>query len=169
MLADMSSPEIDRARTDLGSRLRHLRRSHRLTGHDLARLAGWDGAKVSRFEHGKQLPTPDDIDTWCTLTESRLQIPDLLAAVRTIDAAEAEWRRTAHRRRQHSVPRIDTERLAGIEHALSHGGHVDAGLATDLRAAGLPELAAAIESELLTRGVAATPVSPPAECTSPRE
>lgn len=152
MLADMTSPDIDQARTELGARLRQLRRSKRLTGRDLARLAGWDGAKVSRFEHGKQLPTSADLDTWCALTDSRVQIPDLLAAVRNIDAAQMEWRRTAHlRRQQQPAPRIAPGQLAAIERALAEGGRVDAGLVADLRAAGMPELARVIENELLAR------------------
>lgn len=59
--------------------------------------------KVSRIEHGRQTPTENDIRDWCAATDSTLQIPDLIASVRNINAAYLEWKRilaNGHTRRQ---------------------------------------------------------------------
>ncbi|WP_039808840.1 helix-turn-helix domain-containing protein [Nocardia otitidiscaviarum] len=84
---------IQQARDTLGARLRELRREAGLTGLELARLAGWDNSKVSRYEHGKQIPSEQDVQTWCVLTDSTLQLPDLIASVRNIESAYLEWKR----------------------------------------------------------------------------
>ncbi|WP_280411347.1 helix-turn-helix domain-containing protein [Nocardia asiatica] len=142
------SPEedIEQARQLLGRRLRDLRRASKLTGRDLAREAGWHGSKVTRFEHGSQLPTPGDLETWCAITGSGLHLPDLLAAVRNIDAASMEARRTDAQRRGQQRRRqpIDVRQLARIEACLAEGGQIDATVVAELQAAGLPELARAI-------------------------
>lgn len=52
-------------------RLRELRARAGLSGKDLADRAGppkWAQSKVSRIEHGKQVPTKTDIDTWADIT-----------------------------------------------------------------------------------------------------
>lgn len=98
---------VQEAREALGARLRGLRRSANLTGRALAQRAGWDNSKVSRYEHGKQMPTVEDIRVWCTLTDSVVQIPDLIAEVRNIDASYLEWRRVSARRLQQSAGRME--------------------------------------------------------------
>ncbi|BCK56181.1 helix-turn-helix domain-containing protein [Nocardia wallacei] len=96
---------VDDARQVLGVRLRDLRVSARMTGRGLAAAAGWHPAKVSKIEHGKQLPSEEDLAIWCRLTDNKLALPDLAAALRNVDAAYMEWRRIAatgraHRQRQ---------------------------------------------------------------------
>jgi hypothetical protein len=46
----------------------------------LASTAGWDASKVSKIEHGKQLPSADDLTVWSQLTDNNLALPDLIAA-----------------------------------------------------------------------------------------
>lgn len=84
---------VHQAREVLGSRLRELRRDARLTGRDLANLAGWHSSKVSRIEYGKQNPSESDIWTWCLHTHAEDQTPDLIASLRGIEALWVEWRK----------------------------------------------------------------------------
>lgn len=78
----------------LGVRLRDLRRDAALTGRQLARQCGWQPSKVSKLEYGKQTPTESDIRDWCLACGFPSEIPDLISAVRTIDAQIIDWRRT---------------------------------------------------------------------------
>lgn len=94
---------VREARENLGTRLRELRKDASLNGQQLADRCGWHPSKVSRIEHGRQTPTENDIRDWCAATDSTLQIPDLIASVRNINAAYLEWKRilaTGHTRRQ---------------------------------------------------------------------
>lgn len=94
---------VHQAREALGYRLRDLRRDARLTGQQLAELAGWHGSKVSKIEHGKQTPTEYDIRLWCRHAGADSQLPELIASVRHIEAMYMEWRRVlgvGTRRRQ---------------------------------------------------------------------
>lgn len=87
----------------LGHRLRDLRRDARLSGQQLAGLAGWHGSKVSKIEHGKQTPSEDDLRVWCEHTRAPGQLAELVAALRHIEAMWMEWRRVlgvGTRRRQ---------------------------------------------------------------------
>ncbi|MBB5913980.1 hypothetical protein BJY24_002847 [Nocardia transvalensis] len=49
---------------------------------------------MPKIEYGKTKPSEADIKTWCTLTGSNGEIPELVATLRNIDAAYREWRRT---------------------------------------------------------------------------
>jgi len=109
---------VQQARLNLGIRLRELRRDAGLNGVRLAQLTGWDNSKVSRIEHGKQTPTEDDIRVWCAHTHATLHVPDLIASVRNIEAAWAEWRRivgAGHARRQ--LEAIEQENRTGLVRA----------------------------------------------------
>lgn len=93
----------DQARVSLGVRLRDLRRDAGLSGVELAERAGWLSSKVSKIEHGKQTPSEDDLSAWCNHCGALKELPDLIAAVRSIETQFAEWRRIARsgtRRRQ---------------------------------------------------------------------
>ncbi len=86
-----------------------------MTGRALASAAGWEPSKVSKIEHGKQLPSEDDLATWCQLTDNNLALPDLTATLRNVAAAYLEWRRiaaTGHARRQRQS--IQIEGAAGL-------------------------------------------------------
>lgn len=110
----------------MGGRLRDLRKDAGLTGRRLAALAEWPGSKVSKIEYGKQTPTDDDIRTWCRLTCSEEQVPDLIAAARDIELMYIEWRRklrTGTKRRQETSLRLeaDTRLLRWFEPLLVPG------------------------------------------------
>ncbi len=66
--------EVSAQRARLGTRLRELRASRFPSGSAMARHLGWQQTKVSKFELGTQLPTPEELDLW----------------VAAVDAGEAE-------------------------------------------------------------------------------
>ncbi|MDP4505247.1 helix-turn-helix domain-containing protein [Nonomuraea turcica] len=90
------STEAQRARENLGARLRDLRKEAGLTGRALAALAGWQLSKVSKIEHGKQNATAEDVRTWCHHCNAESRAADLVASVRNIETLWTEWRRALH-------------------------------------------------------------------------
>lgn len=103
---------LHQARQALGQQLRDLRKDARLTGRGLAQLAGWHSSKVSKIEYGKQTPSEEDIQAWCRHTSAEQHIPDLIAAVRNIEAMYVEWRRALSvgtRRRQNASRRLEAD------------------------------------------------------------
>ena len=59
----------------------------------LARLAGWQPSKITKIEPGRQTPSEADLRTWCDHCGALAELPDLIAAVRSIETQFAEWRR----------------------------------------------------------------------------
>jgi transcriptional regulator with XRE-family HTH domain len=101
---------VHQAREALGHRLRDLRKDAGLSGVGLAERAGWHSSKVSKIEYGRQTPSEEDIRVWCRHTGADDQVPDLIAAVRHIEAAYVEWRRTlgtGTRRRQNTSRKLE--------------------------------------------------------------
>jgi transcriptional regulator with XRE-family HTH domain len=97
------STTADQARVALGVRLRDIRRDAGLSSTQLALTSGWRPSKISKIEHGKQTPTEADLSSWCVACGAADQLPDLIAAVRSIETQFAEWRRilrTGTKRRQ---------------------------------------------------------------------
>jgi transcriptional regulator with XRE-family HTH domain len=89
----------------LGSRLRGLRRDAGMTGRQLAAQCRWAPSKITKIEHGRQLPSEADLRDWCLACGFPSEIADLIAAVRSIEAQFVDWRRslsigTRHRQRQ---------------------------------------------------------------------
>ena len=84
---------MQRARQELGERLRDIRLDAGLSGRDLSRAAGWHEAKTSRIELAKQAPADSDIRTWCDVCRVPDQAADLIAASRAADSMYQEWRR----------------------------------------------------------------------------
>jgi len=108
----------DDARASLGVRLRDIRRDAGLSGTQLAELCGWLSSKVSKIEHGKQTPSEDDLRAWCENCRALPDLPDLIAAVRSIETQFAEWRRIIRsgirRRQQASATVYERTRLFRI-------------------------------------------------------
>jgi transcriptional regulator with XRE-family HTH domain len=89
----------------LGLRLRDLRRDAGMTGRQLAAGCEWPPSKVSKIEHGRQIPSEADVRDWCLACGFPSEIPDLITTIRSIDAQLKDWRRslglgTRHRQRQ---------------------------------------------------------------------
>lgn len=92
-MAVSPSSSVQRARQELGERLRDIRLDAGLSGRDLSRAAGWHEAKTSRIELAKQAPSDSDIRTWCEICHVPDQAVDLIAASRAADSMYQEWRR----------------------------------------------------------------------------
>jgi transcriptional regulator with XRE-family HTH domain len=108
----------DQARVSLGVRLRDIRRDAGLSGTDLARLSGWQPSKITKIEHGRQTPSEEDLRAWCEYCRAPAELPDLIAAVRSIETQFAEWRRIirggVRRRQQASAAVYERARLFRI-------------------------------------------------------
>jgi transcriptional regulator with XRE-family HTH domain len=78
----------------LGIRLRDLRRDAGLTGRQLAAACNWQPSKVSKIEYGRQTPTEPDIRDWCLACGFPSEVPELIAAVRSIHSQYVDWRRS---------------------------------------------------------------------------
>ena len=108
----------DQARASLGIRLRDIRRDAGLSGTELARLAGWQPSKITKIEHGRQTPSEDDLRVWSEHCHASAELPDLIAAVRSIETQFAEWRRIIRggirRRQEASAAVYDRARLFRI-------------------------------------------------------
>jgi transcriptional regulator with XRE-family HTH domain len=85
--------EVQQAREALGCRLGDIRRDARLSGRQLAELAGWHFTKVSKVEHGRSMPSDADIELWCFHCGAESQIADLTAAARGIEKMYIELKR----------------------------------------------------------------------------
>lgn len=117
---------LQQAKQALGGRLREIRTAAGLTQRDLARLAGWHSSKASRIEHGKQMPSEDDIKQWCLHSGQPEPVPDLMAMVRALDEMWVEWRRslatgTRHRQREQVAFESSTRLLRWYEALLVPG------------------------------------------------
>lgn len=103
---------VDRARQNLGARLRELRKDAGLNGRQLSESAGWHWSKTSRLERGERQPSEDDLAVWCRVCDAELALPDLLASLRNVQAQWAEWKRVAgagHARRQRRGVELDAK------------------------------------------------------------
>ncbi|WP_327580891.1 helix-turn-helix transcriptional regulator [Nonomuraea sp. NBC_00507] len=87
----------ERARDALGLRLRELRRDARLNGQQLAEAHGWHRTKVYKIESGKQTPSDADIEAWATTCGAPEQVPELIAALRSLEGMYVEFRRMFRR------------------------------------------------------------------------
>ncbi|GGJ85752.1 hypothetical protein GCM10010123_14240 [Pilimelia anulata] len=82
---------VAEARRDLGARLRQVRRSAGLTGRTLAALCGIHYTRLSRLEHGHQVPTEQNIRDWCQHCSTPALAPELIAALRAVDGQYLDW------------------------------------------------------------------------------
>jgi transcriptional regulator with XRE-family HTH domain len=101
-----SSSSAWQARQALGIRLGEIRKDADPTGRGLSLLCGWHESKVSRIEHGRTAPSPDDIRLWCQHCGAAGETADLLASLRSVEDMFVEWRRmerTGLKRAQQAV------------------------------------------------------------------
>lgn len=97
------SSSVQEARKALAQRLGELRKDAGLAGRDLAARCGWHPSKASRIENARTRPSDDDLRAWCRACAAEDQIPDLIAASRTVETMYREWRhlqRTGLKRNQ---------------------------------------------------------------------
>jgi transcriptional regulator with XRE-family HTH domain len=105
---------VQQTREALGSKLRNLRRSTNLTGRDLAERLSWPASKISKLETGRQTPTEADVTAWVAATTNDEQdTVAVLAMLRTMESAHAEWQRLlSGGTRHHQSTWADMERKA---------------------------------------------------------
>lgn len=87
------TPGEQQARQALADRLREVREDAGLNAKELAAAVGWHRTKISKIEHAARPPSSEDIRAWCRACGAEEQIPDLLAALRTVEGMYVEWRR----------------------------------------------------------------------------
>ncbi|MFE7133558.1 helix-turn-helix domain-containing protein [Streptomyces sp. NPDC057638] len=90
------STDYQRAREDLGRRLRELRSESptgRLTGTSLARRLGWPQSKISKLENGRQTPTADDLRAWVDATGHPGVYEELHGRLQGFESHIRSWRR----------------------------------------------------------------------------
>ncbi|MEV6407310.1 MULTISPECIES: helix-turn-helix domain-containing protein [Streptomyces] len=90
------STDYQRAREELGRRLRELRLESpdgRLTGVQLAQRLGWQQSKVSKLENGRQTPTDDDLLAWAEATGQAAVFDELRARLKGFESHIRSWRR----------------------------------------------------------------------------
>lgn len=80
-------------RRALGARMREVRKDAGLTARALALATDQHYTRVSKIESGTQVPTDNDIRTWCTACRAEDQVPDLIATARAVELAYQEFRR----------------------------------------------------------------------------
>ncbi|MFJ8475236.1 helix-turn-helix domain-containing protein [Kitasatospora sp. NPDC094011] len=81
------------ARQAFGTQLKELRRDAHLSGVELAQHCGWHKTKVSKIEHGTQIPTEEDIRKWATACAVEGQTPELIAMSREIEQMWTDYKR----------------------------------------------------------------------------
>lgn len=81
----------------LAERLYRLRKSSGLTGEELAAGMGWPAGtgrtKVSKIEHGKQVPSAEDIRAWAAASGHPEQAGELLDLLADVQTVHTRWRR----------------------------------------------------------------------------
>lgn len=90
-------------RLEFGDRLAALREGADLQQKDLAAALGWDPSKVSKLEHGRQLPTDVDLTHWVHTTDADDHLDQMRDQLRRLRIAHGAWRRqvrAGHRARQ---------------------------------------------------------------------
>ncbi|MGW3184531.1 helix-turn-helix domain-containing protein [Kitasatospora sp. NPDC001119] len=81
------------ARRAFGTQLKELRQDAYLSGVELAQRCGWHKTKVSKIEHGTQIPAEEDIRRWATACAVEGQTPELIAMSREIEQMWTDYKR----------------------------------------------------------------------------
>ncbi|MFJ9798429.1 helix-turn-helix domain-containing protein [Streptomyces sp. NPDC101145] len=90
------STDFQKARADLGARLRELRMSGPqgpLTGPQLAQRLGWAHSKIYKLENGRQTATAADLQAWAEATGQPGAAGELRARLKSLESQVRSWRR----------------------------------------------------------------------------
>lgn len=90
------STDFEKARADLGARLRELRVSGPngpLTGPQLAQRLGWAHSKIYKLENGRQTATAADLQAWAEATGQPGAADELRARLKSLESQVRSWRR----------------------------------------------------------------------------
>jgi transcriptional regulator with XRE-family HTH domain len=85
--------ELDRTRSDLGARLRELRRAAGLSGPALAAQLGWSQSRIAKFETGRVIPSPENVQALTSALGASPEVTQaLLEQARTLATQLRTWR-----------------------------------------------------------------------------
>jgi transcriptional regulator with XRE-family HTH domain len=84
---------FQRAREDLGVKLRELRGAAHLSGKELARMHDWHPSKISKIENGKQTASEADLKAWAAACGQPELTGELVASLRTLESHYVQHRR----------------------------------------------------------------------------
>lgn len=87
---------IERARKDLGRRLREIRRSAGLTGVQLAELLAWSQSKISKIETGRQNPESAEVVDWTRACGREDAAADLVSRLTELESMWVAWKDQLH-------------------------------------------------------------------------
>ncbi|CAL9439991.1 helix-turn-helix domain-containing protein [Streptomyces sp. enrichment culture] len=90
------STDFQKARADLGARLRELRATGPngpLTGPQLAQRLGWAHSKIYKLENGRQTATAADLQAWAEATGQPGAADELKARLKSLETQVRSWRR----------------------------------------------------------------------------
>ncbi|MEU2731192.1 helix-turn-helix transcriptional regulator [Streptomyces griseoviridis] len=123
------STDYQRAREELGRRLRELRHESprgRLTGPELARRLGWPQSKISKLENGRQTPSDGDLRAWAEATGQPQVFGELSARLKGFESHIRSWRRqlaSGHRAAQENYTTLvsGTRTIRAWQTGVVHG------------------------------------------------
>jgi transcriptional regulator with XRE-family HTH domain len=73
--------------------MREIRLDAGLSGRELAAATGQHFTRVSKIEHGVQVPGDADIRAWCAACGADVLVTDLIATARAVESSYLEFRR----------------------------------------------------------------------------
>jgi hypothetical protein len=88
-----ASSSAQAARKALADRLVGIRKDAGINGRELSARCGWHPAKTTRIQSAKVAPSEADIRAWCDACGCVDQVPDLIAASRSVESMYVEWKR----------------------------------------------------------------------------
>jgi transcriptional regulator with XRE-family HTH domain len=84
-------------RLTLAERLFRMRKDAGLKAVELAAALGWEGeagrVKVSRIQNGHQVPGPEEVTAWASVTGHRNEAAELLDLLAGMQTIHSQWRR----------------------------------------------------------------------------
>lgn len=121
-------PRVSPQRAALGARLAEIRAGRFRSGSALARHLGWQQSRVSKLEHGYQLPSSEDLDAWAAASECgpdvRAELGKLLTLARIQHSSWAQVYRSgdiAARQADVAAAESDSESLCGYQPSMVPG------------------------------------------------
>jgi transcriptional regulator with XRE-family HTH domain len=103
----------------LAVRLRTLRLQAGLSGKQFAAELGWQASKISRIEHGQQVPTVADLTAWARLCSADARLgSELVESLRALTAEHADWKRRM--RNGQAVVQSAYSRMAAEAHTICY-------------------------------------------------
>jgi transcriptional regulator with XRE-family HTH domain len=151
----------------LAERLYRLRKAAGLTGDQLAAALIWGEktgrTKVSKIEHGKQVPSAEDIRAWAEAAGHPEQVPELLDLLADVQTVHTRWRRRLRGghvaiqedidRRTQAAKRVRNAEIAMIPGLLQTAGYARSITTAVSAAYGTRDIDAAVQARMNRQAV----------------